>query len=100
MSTVFFDIWQNPVYVSGEYVQHRERILAKSAISTFRVKNRRVLINHYNHNDEGPTMCIMFETKEDAQAMFNGLRETMFDHSEKMPEVRCLSRLTRWLNLF
>ena len=98
MSTVFFDIWQNPVYVSRDYVQHRERVLARQAITTFRVKNRRVLINHYNHNDEGPTMCIMFETKEAAQDMFNGLRDMMFEEEEKVPQVRCLSRMVRWLN--
>ena len=98
MSTVFFDIWQNPVYVSREYIQHRERVLTRDAITTFRIKNRRVLINHYNHNDEGPTMMIMFETKEDAQAAFNGLREMMFERQEEMPQVRCLSRTFRWLN--
>ncbi len=98
MSTVFFDIWQNPVYVSRDYVQHRERVLTRQAITTFRIKNRRVLINHYNHNDEGPTMMMMFETKEAALDAFNAIRDMMFEQEEKTPEVRCLSRGIRWLN--
>lgn len=99
MSTVFFDICENPLYISREYVQHRERILTRQTIQTFRVKNRRVLINHYNRNEDGPTMCIMFQTKEDAQAAFNELREMMFgDEKEKKEvEVRCFSRSLKWL---
>ncbi len=88
--------------MSRDYVQHRDRILTRPVIATFRVKNRRLLINHYNRNDDGPTMCIMFETKEDALAAFNELREMMFgEEKEKKEEevhVQCFSRSLKWLN--
>ncbi len=104
MSTVFFDSWENPVYVSRDYIQHRQRIISRKAIITFRVKNRRFLINHFNHNDKCPTMCIMFETKEDALAAFNELREMMFgeekekEKKEEELHVQCFSRSLKWLN--
>ena len=97
MSVVHFDSWQNPVYISKGYIQHRERFITRDIIETARVKNRRLLVNNYSANTNSPTMCIFFDSSKEACDAFNDLREIMFEEDKDIANVNCFTRFLKWL---
>lgn len=98
MSVTHFDSWQDPIFICKDYIQYRQRIITRDAIDTFRVKNRRFLINHYK-NEMAPTMCIMFDSDKEAMSAFNDMRDLMLESEDEQPVyARCFTRLSKFFS--
>jgi hypothetical protein len=74
----FTDMCKNTLEVTKDYVLYRNRLLDTKAISTFRTKGKRLMINSYKQNSGEPTMLVMFSSKEDAHSAFEGLKSTLY----------------------
>lgn len=97
MTDIHVDSHGDEVEIHSNFIQYRDRILTYDNIDTFCVKNKRLLINHYKQNLNQPTMCIIFETKQDAIVAFRDLRTNMF--YRPVEESSCWNRWSKWLGL-
>lgn len=96
MEPVHTDNWNNVVEFGNNYIQYRSRVLDYGAVNTFCVKNKRLLINFYAQNAHLPTMCVIFKSKEDAEAALASLKDHMFFNTN---DESILNRLRRLLGI-
>lgn len=87
--SILNDIWGNEVIVTKDFVSHRNRLIDVGAIQTFQAKGKRLYINTFKQNTSAPTMCIFFESKEQADDVYCLMRDTYYGPLalQKAPEV-------------
>ena len=79
---IVHDIWGNDVEITGAYVSHRNRLIDVHLIHTFQTKGKRLLINTFKQNEHIPTMCIFFESKENAEQAYQVMKEVYYGDSK------------------
>ena len=66
------------IVLANKFIRYRNRTIPYSEIKETRVKNNRLMLNHYVSNTSHPRMCILFHDSNQAQWFHDQLLEAMY----------------------